>query len=72
MEMGNGGFRIRCGKGQKRWPNGHENEWKSTIDWVEEVGGVSAGKDRVLRQEWHPRINVSDFRYNSLHWGYGT
>ena len=37
---GNGrGFRIRCGEGQERWLDGHENEWKSATDRGEEVGG---------------------------------
>jgi hypothetical protein len=32
------GFRIRCGKGQERWLNGHENEWKSTMMEVRRWG----------------------------------
>ena len=31
-ERGWGGIRIRCGEGQERWPDGHENEWKSATD----------------------------------------
>ena len=38
---GNGGFRIRCGEGQERWLDGHEDEWKSTTDRGEEMGGIS-------------------------------
>ena len=34
-------FRIRCGEGQEGWPDGHENEWKSATDRVEEVRGIS-------------------------------
>ena len=26
------GFRIRCGEGQERWLDDHENEWKSATD----------------------------------------
>jgi hypothetical protein len=26
------GLRIRCVEGQERWPDGHENEWKSSTD----------------------------------------
>lgn len=41
-------FGIRCGEGQERWLNGHENEWKSATDRDEEVwgGGASPGQDR--------------------------
>ena len=43
---GNGGFRVRCGEGQERWLDGHENEWKSAIDGCAEVGGESPEGDR--------------------------
>ena len=40
MEGRNGeAFGIRCGKGQERWPEGHENECKYATDEVEEVEG---------------------------------
>jgi hypothetical protein len=29
---GEWGFRIRCGKEQDRWIDGHENEWNSASD----------------------------------------
>jgi hypothetical protein len=29
-----GSFRIMCGEGQERWPDVHENEWKSATDEV--------------------------------------
>ena len=32
------GFRIRYGKGEDRWLDGPENEWKSENDKGEEVG----------------------------------
>jgi hypothetical protein len=38
---GNRGFRIRCGEGQERWLDGHENEWKSTADRSDEELGAS-------------------------------
>jgi hypothetical protein len=37
-ERGDGAFRIRCGEGQERWLDGHENEWKSVTDRDEDVG----------------------------------
>jgi hypothetical protein len=30
---GGGSFRIRCGEGQDRWPDGHENEWRAGQWW---------------------------------------
>jgi hypothetical protein len=41
------GFRIRCRGGQERWPDGHENEWKSATDGGEEVGGTSRMRQRL-------------------------
>ena len=38
-------FRINCGKGQERWPDGHDNEWKSATDGGE-VGGISMMRQR--------------------------
>jgi hypothetical protein len=32
------------GKGQKRWLDGHENEWKSVSDRGEEVVSISKKK----------------------------
>jgi hypothetical protein len=26
------GFGVGCGEGQVRWPDGHENEWKSATN----------------------------------------
>lgn len=47
MERRMGGFRIRCGEGQDRWPDSHENEWKSTTDEGEVVcGGISRMRQR--------------------------
>ena len=43
---GNRGFRIRCGEGQERWLDGHENEWKSATDRGEEVGSISRARLR--------------------------
>jgi hypothetical protein len=31
------GLSIRYGRGQERWPDGHDKEWKSAIDEGEEV-----------------------------------
>ena len=33
--------RIRYGEGQERWPDGHENEWKSATDGGGDVEGMS-------------------------------
>jgi hypothetical protein len=33
-------FRIRCGEGQERQPDGNGNEWKYATDRDEEVGGI--------------------------------
>ena len=63
------GVRIRCGKGPKRWLDGHENEWKSEIDRGEEVRGISRMRERPgIRED--PRINGGDFSCDSQHWGY--
>jgi hypothetical protein len=32
------GFGIRCGEGQERGPDSHENEWKSATAGGEKVG----------------------------------
>jgi len=40
---GNKGFRIRCGEGQGRWLDGHENEWKSVTDSVMACGWAFLG-----------------------------
>jgi hypothetical protein len=41
MEGQWGRFCARCGKGQERWSDGHENEWKSSTDWNGELGIIS-------------------------------
>lgn len=41
MERVLGGVRIRYGKGQERWPDNHENEWKSVTDSGRELRGTS-------------------------------
>jgi hypothetical protein len=43
---GNEGFRSRCGEGEERWLDGHENEWKSEADRGEDVGGFSRMRQR--------------------------
>ena len=58
---------IRCGEGQKKWPDGHENEWKSETDRGGEVG-ASCGCD--IREA--PRINGGDLSCDSQHSGYGA
>jgi hypothetical protein len=40
MGKGMAEFRIRCGKGQERWPDGYENEWKSATGRDGELGGI--------------------------------
>ena len=35
------GMGIRCEEGQEKWPDDHNNEWKSTTDGGEEVGHIS-------------------------------
>ena len=35
------GFRNRCGEGQERWLDGHENEWNSATVGGEKVVGIS-------------------------------
>ena len=48
MERGWGGqFIIRCSERQKRWPDGHENEWKSAPDYGEEVWGMFRMRQRL-------------------------
>ena len=44
---GTWGFRIRCGEGQERWLDGHENEWKSATDRGGELA-ATPGRDRDL------------------------
>ena len=46
---GNGEFRIMYAEEGEKWLNGHENEWKSTADGAEYVGGIS-------RSKWRPGI----------------
>ena len=41
------GLRIRCRKGQERWLDSHENEWKSATEKGNEVGASLRG-DRDL------------------------
>jgi hypothetical protein len=41
------GLGIWCREGQGRWPDGHENEWKSVTDWGRGEGG-SPGRDGDL------------------------
>ena len=43
---GNEGFRSRCGEGEERWLDGHENEWKSATDGGEEVRAISRMRQR--------------------------
>ena len=40
MKMGTEGVRIRCWEEQERWPDGHENEWRSATDRGEELGNL--------------------------------
>jgi hypothetical protein len=54
---GNGGFRIRCGEGQERWLDDHENEWKSAPHRHEKVGSISRKRQRsgireVTKNQW--------------------
>jgi hypothetical protein len=35
------GFRFRFRERQERWPDGHENEWKSAINMGKNVGSIS-------------------------------
>jgi hypothetical protein len=57
---GNDGFRIWCGEGPERWPDGYDNELKSETDWGGEVGGISRkrqkpGIKKVPKTQWeHP------------------
>ena len=46
MERGIEGFTIRYGQKQERWPDGHENEWKSATD-VGQIGGISMKRQRL-------------------------
>jgi hypothetical protein len=39
-------FRINCGKGQERWPDGHDNEWKS-------AAGGGRGHLEGLPETWN-------------------
>jgi hypothetical protein len=39
-------FRIKCGEGQERWLDGHENEWKSATDRGEEVQDEAKSCDK--------------------------
>ena len=72
MERGWGGqFIIRCSERQKRWPDVHENEWKSAPDYGEEVWGLFRMRQRLygsIRKP--PRISGGDFSCDSLLWGY--
>ena len=45
--QGNGAFMTMCGERQERWPDGHENEWKSEMDGCEEAGGISRTKQKL-------------------------
>ena len=45
--QGNEGYQIRCGEGQERWLDGHENEWKSATDGARRWGAFP-GQDRNL------------------------
>jgi hypothetical protein len=38
-ERNGGGFSIRCEERQEKWPDGHENGWKSASDRHGEVRG---------------------------------
>jgi hypothetical protein len=40
-------FRVRCGEGQERWTDGHENEWKSATKGDEHVVGISRSRQRL-------------------------
>ena len=42
---GNRGFRIKCGEGQERWLDGHENEQKSLTGRDKEMGDLSRMRD---------------------------
>ena len=68
---GNGEYRMKCEEGQKKWLDGHENEWKSATDRSEEVGGHSRMSQRTgIRKV--PKNQRGELSYDSLHWGYGT
>jgi hypothetical protein len=41
FQEGHGVFRIKCGQGQERWLDGHENEWNSVTDGGEEMVSIS-------------------------------
>ena len=41
--MGIVGFRIRCGEGQEKWLDGHENKWNS----LTEVGDGGHLQDKI-------------------------
>lgn len=46
---GNGGFKIMYGKGQERWPDGHQNEWKIATD----RGWGDGGHLKDMSETWN-------------------
>lgn len=57
MERGNWEGDWRCGEGQERWLDDHDNEWKSATDGGEEVGDISRIRERLgiwkaLKNQW--------------------
>ena len=68
MERGMGVSRSGMGRDRRDGQMAMKNEWKSTTDRGEEVGGISKMRQRSGIREV-PKHNLN---CDSLHWGYGT